>query len=176
MPMQQLDGRIASLVASGSHWSPFKLMEDLGWETFWDPAHMDDAVAIKLEPINHLSSVQCKYHILKNLEGGVGIPCALWFGDQLLSRLKYIHSHNYIHGDIKPQNVVVGLGDLKHTAFIIDFGTVKEFWNVSTGVHIPFCQGQHLTSTPAFTSINDHLGVELGRRDDLESLVALFHG
>ncbi|KAG2119732.1 kinase-like protein [Suillus discolor] len=167
----------------------------------------DDAVAIKLEPIDHSSSMQCEYCILKNLEGGVGIPCALWFGreltyhalvlnllgpslhhifcthnrkfsldtvvnlgDQLLSCLEYIYSHNYIHGDIKPQNVVVGLGDLKHTAFIIDFGTAKEFWNTSTGVHIPFCQGQCLTGTPAFASINNHLGVELGRHDNIESL------
>ncbi|KAG1776168.1 kinase-like domain-containing protein, partial [Suillus placidus] len=82
-----------------------------------------------------------------------------------------------IHGDIKPQNVVVGLGDLKHTTFLINFGTMKEFWNTSTRVHIPFRQGQCLTGTPAFhrvacafTSINDHLGVELGRHDDLESL------
>ncbi|KAG2109901.1 CK1/CK1/CK1-D protein kinase [Suillus discolor] len=130
----------------------------------------DNAVAIKLEPINHSSSVQREYRILKNLEGGIGIPRALWFGDQLLSHLEYIHSHNYIHGDIKPQNVVVGLGDLKHTAFLIDFSTAKEFWNTSTRVHIPFRQGQRLTSTPAFTSINNHLGLELGRRDDLESL------
>lgn len=40
----------------------------------------DDAVAIKLEPIvSHSSSVQRKYTILKRLEGGVGIPHALWF-------------------------------------------------------------------------------------------------
>ncbi|KAG2335845.1 hypothetical protein BDR05DRAFT_951611 [Suillus weaverae] len=40
----------------------------------------NNAVAIKLEPINHSSSVQREYHILKNLEGGIGIPHALWFG------------------------------------------------------------------------------------------------
>ena len=187
----------------------------------------DDAVAVKLEPITRSSSVQREYNILKHLEGGVGIPRALWFGrestyhalvldllgpslhslflshsrkfsldtvinlgDQLvsrcagcimhvqitnpfpqLSRLEYIHSHSYIHGDIKPQNVVLGLGDLRHTAFIIDFGIAKEFWNMSTSVHIPFRQGQCLTGTPAFVSINNHLGVEPGRRDDLESLM-----
>ncbi|KAG1872225.1 casein kinase I delta [Suillus subluteus] len=161
------------------------------------------AVTIKLEPVNHSSSVQHEYHILKNLEGGIGIPRALWFGrelayhalvldllgpslhhiflahnrkfsldtvvnlgDQLVSHshcLEYIHSHNYIHGDIKPQNVAVGLGDLKHTAFLINFGTAKEFWNTID-------RSQCLTSTPAFASINNHLGVELGRCDDLESL------
>ncbi|KAG1811954.1 CK1/CK1/CK1-D protein kinase [Suillus variegatus] len=168
---------------------------------------LDDAIAVKLETITHSSSVQHEYKILKHLEGGVGIPHALWFGrestyhalvlellgpslhnlflarngkfsletvtnlgDQLLSHLKYIHSHGYIHGDIKPQNIVMGLGDLKHTAFIIDVGVAKEFWDTSTSIHIPFCQGQCLTGTPAFTSINNHLGVEPGRRDDLESL------
>ncbi|KAG1854923.1 kinase-like domain-containing protein [Suillus subluteus] len=167
----------------------------------------NDAVAVKLEPVTHSSSVQREYNILKHLEGGVGIPRALWFGrestyhalvldllgpslhslflshsrkfsldtvinlgDQLLSRLEYIHSHSYTHGDIKPQNVVLGLGDLRHTAFLIDFGIAKEFWNMSTSVHIPFRQGQRLTGTPAFASINNHLGVEPGRRDDLESL------
>jgi serine/threonine protein kinase len=86
-----------------------------------------------------------------------------------LSRLEYIHSHSYVHGNIKPQNVVLGLGDLRHTAFIIDFGIAKEFWNMS-GVHIPFHQGQRLTGTPAFASINNHLGVKPGCRDNLKSL------
>ncbi|KAG2046012.1 kinase-like protein, partial [Suillus hirtellus] len=84
--------------------------------------------------------------------------------------LEYIHSHHYIHGDIKLQNVVVGLGNLRDIAFIINFRITKEFWNTSTSVHIPFCQGQHLTGTPAFASINNHLGVKLSRHDDLESL------
>ncbi|KAG1724295.1 uncharacterized protein EDB91DRAFT_1062917, partial [Suillus paluster] len=40
-----------------------------------------DTVAVKLELIiDRSSSVQREYHILKQLEGGVGIPCALWFG------------------------------------------------------------------------------------------------
>lgn len=64
----------------------------------------------------------------------------------------------------------MGLGDLKDTAFIIDFGIAKEFWNTATSLHIPFHQDQCLTGTPAFSSINTHLGVEPGHRDDLELL------
>ncbi|KAG2067851.1 kinase-like protein, partial [Suillus decipiens] len=151
------------------------------------------------------------------LEGGVGIPHALWFGresayhalvldllgpslhnlflshnqkfslhtvmnlgDQLLSRLEYNYSHNCIHGDIKLQNVLVGLGHLKHTTFIINFGIAKEYWDTATKVHIPFCQNQHLTGTPAFTLINNHLGVDPGCCDNLKSLtymlIYLLHG
>ena len=41
-------------------------------------------VAVKLELIiDGSSSVQREYHILKQLEGGVGIPHALWFGREL---------------------------------------------------------------------------------------------
>ncbi|KAG1861758.1 hypothetical protein DFJ58DRAFT_620978, partial [Suillus subalutaceus] len=42
--------------------------------------------------------------------------------------------------------------------------------DTATRVHVPFCQNQCLTGTPAFTSINNHLGVDLGHCDDLESL------
>ncbi|KAG2124271.1 casein kinase I delta [Suillus cothurnatus] len=196
----RVDGRfrLGDVWGAGSYGSSLTLQRNI---------IKDDAVAVKLEPITHSSSMQRKYNILKHLEGGVGIPRALWFGrestyhalvldllgpslhslflshsrkfsldtvinlgDQLLSHLEYIHSHSYVHGDIKPQNVVLGLGNLRHTAFIIDFGIVKEFWNMS-GVHIPFHQGQRLTGTPAFASINNHLGVEPGRCDDLESLM-----
>ncbi|KAG1847710.1 casein kinase I isoform delta [Suillus subluteus] len=168
----------------------------------------DDCVALKLETIvNHPSSVEREYCIVKQLEGGIGIPCTLWFGresvyhalvlellgpllhqlflangqkfnllhvvnigDQLLSRLKYIHSHNYVHDDIKLQNILMGLGNLRHTAFIIDFGITKTYWNTTTGDHVPFCHGQSLSGTPVFASINNHLGVVPGRRDDLKSL------
>ncbi|KAG1865053.1 putative camp-dependent protein kinase catalytic subunit [Suillus subalutaceus] len=155
----------------------------------------DDSVAIKLKPIINCSSSaelgspifwfgrESTYHALVlDLLGPslhdifivhdrrFSLPNVVNLGNQLLSHLKYIHSHNFVHGDIKPENILVGLNDLKHTAFIIDFGISKEYCNTLTRAHIPFCQGRCLAGTPVFTSINSHLGVEPGRRDDLESL------
>ncbi|KAG2754110.1 hypothetical protein P692DRAFT_201658407, partial [Suillus brevipes Sb2] len=80
-----------------------------------------------------------------------------------LSRLEYIHSRNYIHGDIKPSECCgVGLGDFRSIPPLSSISVAaKEFWNTSTGVHIPFRQGRRLTGTPyAFASINDHFGNE----------------
>lgn len=87
-----------------------------------------------------------------------------------VSCLQHIHSRGYVHCDIKPQNILMGLGDQAQTVFVIDFGIARQFRSSSTGAHVPFRQAHTLTGTPAFTSINSHLGAELGRRDDLESL------
>lgn len=53
---------------------------------------------------------------------------------------------------------------------LIDFGLSKEFRDSKTHIHIPYKKGLGLAGTAVFASINSHLGLELGRRDDLESL------
>ncbi|KAG0696661.1 kinase-like domain-containing protein [Suillus ampliporus] len=139
----------------------------------------DDDLAVKLEPlINNSSSLGHEYRILKQLKGGAGILHVVWFGREAILHTilnvgdqLHIHSHNYVDGNIKPQNILVGHGDLQETVFIVDFGIVKEYWNTAAQAHMPFRHGRRLTGTPAFASINNHLGVVPGRRDDLESLI-----
>jgi len=64
----------------------------------------------------------------------------------------------------------MGVGRHANIVHLIDFGLSKEFRDPNTHVHIPFNKGLGLIGTAAFASINSHLGLELGRRDDLESL------
>src|SRR6266704_6130376 len=64
----------------------------------------------------------------------------------------------------------MGVGTHANIVHLIDFGLSKEFRDPDTHAHIPFKKGLGLVGTTHFASINSHLGLELGRRDDLESL------
>ena len=89
-------------------------------------------------------------------------------GLQILERLEYIHSKNYIHRDIKPHNFLVSPKN-EGIIYIIDFGLAKKYKS-ERGNHVKFTLTKHITGTPRFCSINAMRGVEQSRRDDLESL------
>lgn len=65
----------------------------------------------------------------------------------------------------------MGLGDNANTVHLVDFGLSKEYRDPNTRLHIPCNKSLGLAGTATFASIHSHLGLELGRRDDLESLV-----
>jgi serine/threonine-protein kinase len=45
---------------------------------------------------------------------------AAWIMERLLNGLSYMHRHGIIHGDIKPQNIIIQ--PESHTAVLVDFG------------------------------------------------------
>ena len=88
---------------------------------------------------------------------------------QTLERIEHIHSKGYLHGDIKPENFLIGKKDPR-IIYIIDFGLSKKYRSDRSGRHIQFCVTKKMTGTARYASTNNLRGVEISRRDDLESL------
>jgi casein kinase 1 len=102
------------------------------------------------------------------------VKTVLMLADQMISRVEYFHSKNFLHRDIKPDNFLMGTGKKGHHVYIIDYGLSKKYRDPKTHQHIPYKENKALTGTARYASINTHLGIEQARRDDLESLGYIF--
>uniref|UniRef100_A0A7S0WZX7 non-specific serine/threonine protein kinase n=1 Tax=Chlamydomonas leiostraca TaxID=1034604 RepID=A0A7S0WZX7_9CHLO len=90
---------------------------------------------------------------------------------EALSILQALHSKGYVHGDVKPENFLLGpAGTSKEKKlFLVDLGLAVK-WK-DRGVHVRYDQKpDDFRGTVRYASVHAHLGRATSRRDDLESL------
>ncbi|KAA6388360.1 MAG: putative Tau-tubulin kinase 2 [Streblomastix strix] len=95
----------------------------------------------------------------------------LKFGVQSMEAIREMHKAGIVHRDIKPDNFVIG--NTKKTAgtiYIIDFGLCKKM-QMRYGKLIKPTQPSSFRGTMRYASPKAHIQKELGRSDDLISLL-----
>jgi casein kinase 1 len=102
--------------------------------------------------------------------GKFTLKTTLMLGIQMFDLLRALHESSYLHRDLKPDNFLMDT-DNKYV-YLIDFGLAKRF-KTTDNVHIRERQGKKLLGTARYASANCHAGLELSRRDDMESLIYL---
>eukprot|EP00826_Nyctotherus_ovalis_P003304 TRINITY_DN10671_c0_g1_i3.p2 TRINITY_DN10671_c0_g1~~TRINITY_DN10671_c0_g1_i3.p2 ORF type:complete len:197 (-),score=52.51 TRINITY_DN10671_c0_g1_i3:85-675(-) len=108
--------------------------------------------------------------LVQDYGGHFSLPTVLAAADQCLRAVEQLHSGFYVHRDVKPENLAVGVGKKEDKIHIFDFGLAKRYINDTTREHIGYKDGKEFVGTVRYASVNAHLGIEQSRRDDLESL------
>lgn len=64
--------------------------------------------------------------------------------EQMITRIEFLHSCNFLNRDIKPDNFLLGLpgGKEANIVYMIDLGLAKRYRDTKTGQHIPFTEGK----------------------------------
>ncbi|KAK7270061.1 hypothetical protein RIF29_22945 [Crotalaria pallida] len=90
-----------------------------------------------------------------------------------LSILEKMHSRGYVHGDVKPENFLLGQPATaqEKKLFLVDLGLATKWRDTSSGQHVEYDQRPDMfRGTVRYASVHAHLGRTASRRDDLESL------
>ncbi|KAL7917157.1 casein kinase I isoform delta [Trichoderma austrokoningii] len=95
------------------------------------------------------------------------LKTVLLIADQILARIQYIHDRGFLHRDVKPDNLLMGVGTQGNTMYMIDFGLAEEFCETERDTPRG---GRSFTGTRRYASLNVHEGQEQSWRDDLESI------
>ncbi|KAA6398111.1 MAG: putative Tau-tubulin kinase 1 [Streblomastix strix] len=95
----------------------------------------------------------------------------LKFGVQAIHALHELHKAGFVHRDVKPDNFVIGnTQETAGTIYLIDFGLCKKMIQHQGKLIKPPLPSK-FRGTMRYSSPKAHLKIELGRSDDLISLL-----
>lgn len=92
---------------------------------------------------------------------------------EALSILKDLHAKGYVHGDVKPENFLLGQPGTPNEKrlYLCDLGLATRWKDSVCGTHVEYDQRPDVfRGTVRYASVHAHLGRTASRRDDLESL------
>ena len=92
---------------------------------------------------------------------------------EALCILEALHAKGFVHGDVKPENFLLGLGKTNNEKrlYLVDLGLATRCRDPLCGQHVEYDQRPDVfRGTVRYASVHAHLGRTASRRDDLESL------
>lgn len=94
-------------------------------------------------------------------------------GVEALSIIEKLHAKGYVHGDVKPENFLLGQPNTHQDKrlFLVDLGLATRWKDTVCQTHVEYDQRPDVfRGTVRYASVHAHLGRTASRRDDLESL------
>lgn len=64
------------------------------------------------------------------------IKTVLMIGIQLIDRIEFMHTRHFLHRDMKPDNLLLGINNNRHIVYLVDMGLAKKY--MKDGKHIPY--------------------------------------
>ncbi len=91
---------------------------------------------------------------------------------EAIAILERLHSKGFVHGDVKPENFLMGApGNAEKKLWLVDLGLATRWKDLLCGTHVEYDQRPDVfRGTVRYASVHAHLGKTASRRDDLESL------
>lgn len=130
------------------------------------PAHMNFSIQPR---IKNTLSLRKWINLLSNRSYSVSYYIQLCI--TVSKSILFMHSHNIVHGDIKPDNILIELSSNK--PYIIDFG-MSGLHKISqgTGGTLPFCCPE--TNNGLNTRNDNYLWIRNNKQNDLWSIAFVF--
>ncbi|XP_013416788.1 uncharacterized protein LOC106178225, partial [Lingula anatina] len=103
--------------------------------------------------------------------GCFSLSTTLRLGAQILRAVENIHDVGFLHRDVKPSNFAMGrTTSTCKKVYMLDFGLARQYTNSAGEVRSPRAAAG-FRGTVRYASINAHKNKEMGRHDDLWSLL-----
>lgn len=104
-------------------------------------------------------------------DGKFSMLTTLKCGIHFIRALETIHEYGFVHRDVKPSNFVIGpTKETSGNIYIIDYGLARRYIDANGAIKTSRDQSG-FRGTARYASIQSHLSKDLGRKDDLWSVL-----